>query len=96
MIRPAVVDPPKGTPITLAADYPPAVGRTTYRTNGQLRTNWVIFTNLTAFIEVRTNLMQLNWIRVGEASYPTNGGTFRVPYTNYSPTLFFRAGYSVH
>ena len=95
MVRTAVTQP-AGKVLTLAADYPPALMRTTVKTTNGLVTNWIVMTNLTAFIEVRTTLTQLSWIRIGEVPYPTNGGTLKVPYTNNSPTFFWRAGYAIH
>ena len=53
-------------------------------------------TNLTAIMEVRTNLKTGAWSLVGQLLYPTNGGTFRVPYTNTTKEFYFRAGYVIH
>lgn len=47
-------------------------------------------TNLTAFIDAKTNLAGTNWTRQS-APYPTNGGTLLVPWSNRP--VFFRAGY---
>jgi hypothetical protein len=47
-------------------------------------------TNLSAFIDARTNLRSGSWVRQS-APYPTNGGALYVPWTNIP--VFFRAGY---
>ena len=49
-------------------------------------------TNLTAFIDARTNLSTGTWLRQS-AHYPTNGGTLMVPWTDMP--VFFRAGFTI-
>ena len=49
-------------------------------------------TNLTAFIDARTNLSMGGWHRQS-APYPAAGGTLMVPWTNLP--VFFRAGFTI-